>query len=78
MTSYHHNVWVLALDHLVRVQILITGQGSGSEVKMVFASDLSESAAAEAIDFIIAIAGITERCEQALLKIKAGVEGPGV
>jgi len=78
MTSYHHNVWILALDHLLRVQILITGQGSGSEVKMVFATELSESAAAEALDFIIAIAGIPERCEQALLKIKAGVEGPGV
>jgi len=78
LTSYHHNVWIVALDHLFRVQILVTAQGSGSEVKIVFATDLSESAAAEAIDFIIAIAGIPERCEQALLKIKAGVEGPGV
>jgi hypothetical protein len=78
MTSYHHNVWIAALDHLIRVQILVTQQGAGSELKIFFASDLSESAAAEAVDFIIAIAGITERCEQALLKIKAGVEGPGV
>ncbi|OGP60572.1 MAG: hypothetical protein A2V67_15310 [Deltaproteobacteria bacterium RBG_13_61_14] len=73
--NYSHNLWMVALDNLARVQFEVSGQKQGSQVKLVFTSELSETSAPEAIELLLAITAIPRQAEGALLEIKAGVEG---
>ena len=76
--TYVYSVWVIVLDTLIRAQLIIEEQGSGSRVKMIFASELPGPSNPEATDMIITISGIPGRAQEILLNIKAGVEGEGL
>jgi hypothetical protein len=75
--TYVHSVWIIVLDTLIKEQLIIEEQGSGSMVKMISASELPGPSNPEATDMIITISGIPERADEILLNIKAGVEGEG-
>ena len=72
--SYTRNDSIIALDNLVQIKFTVVKQGRGSEVRIVTSSQLSGSLSPESMDFLIGISQLPQRAEQALLKIKAGVE----
>jgi hypothetical protein len=74
---YVYSVWIIVLDTLIKEQLTIEEQGSGSRVKIISAFELPGPSNPEATDMIITISGIPERAEDILLNIKAGVEGDG-
>lgn len=72
---YSHNFWIVVLDNLIRVQLLVQQQGRGSEIKIVFATELGGTASAQAMDLMLEVSQVPQRSEEALLQLKTGLEG---
>jgi len=72
---YSHNFWIVVLDNLIRVQLLVQQQGRGSEIKIVFATELGGAASMQAMDLMLEVSQVPQRSEQALLQLKTGLEG---
>ena len=75
-SSYRQQLWIVALHNLVNAQIQVDAKDRGSEIQVVLATELADSEGPEALDFLIAVAGVPSRVKQALLRIKAEIEAP--
>jgi hypothetical protein len=72
---FSHNVWIIIQDTLVKVEFMIHKHGMASGLRMVYAFELPGAHAQQAMDLIIGIADIPDQMNEALVRIRADVEG---